>query len=64
MNRISYTYAEAAEACGVSKDVIRGAVRRGDLVAHYPTARPVILADDLRDWMTATPTALKEKEAS
>jgi hypothetical protein len=54
--RIAYTYADAAEATGVSIDVIRRAVRAGDLVPAYPTTRPVLLADDLRDWLRACPS--------
>lgn len=58
--KISYTYAEAADACGVSEDVIRRAVRNGDLAPHYPTARPVLLADDLREWIESSPTQRKK----
>lgn len=54
--RISYTYAEAAEAVGVSKDVIRRAVAKGDLAPRYITSRPVLLADDLREWVAAAPS--------
>lgn len=63
MNRISYTIAEAAETCGVSEPVIRRAIRKGDLVPHYPTSRPVLLADDLHEWISSSPTERK-KEAS
>jgi len=54
---VSLTYADAAEAAGVSVDIIRRAVHAGDLIAHFPTSRPVILADDLKAWIAATPTA-------
>jgi hypothetical protein len=56
MDRISYTLADAALAVGMSERTIADAVRRGDLVAHYPTKRPLILADDLRAWVEAAPT--------
>ena len=53
--KIAYTVAEAAAACGVSEPVIRRAQAKGDLVYHYPTSRPVILADDLREWIESKP---------
>lgn len=55
-DKIAYTVAEAAAACGVSEPVIRRAVAKGDLAFHYPTSRPVLLADDLREWVAASPT--------
>ena len=53
--KIAYTVSEAAAACGVSEPVIRRAQAKGDLVYHYPTSRPVILADDLREWIATAP---------
>jgi len=53
---VSLTYADAAEAAGVSVDVIRRAVHACELTAHYPTARPVILRDDLVEWVRRAPT--------
>lgn len=47
----------AAAASGLSVDVIRRAVRSGDLPSHYPevdgrqVAKPLVLADDLRAWV-------------
>lgn len=54
---VSYTFGAAAAVVGVSIDVIRAAHHAGDLIAHFPTSRPVILADDLKAWIAATPTA-------
>lgn len=54
---VSYTFGAAAAVVGVSIDVIRAAYHAGDLIAHFPTSRPVILADDLKAWIAATPTA-------
>lgn len=54
--RLSYNVADAAAAVGVSPDVIRRAVRNGDIPVHYPTSRPVILRDDLEAWLASTPT--------
>lgn len=56
MNKIAYTIAEAAAACGVSEPVIRRAIRKGDLVPRFPTSRPVIPADELDDWIKSAPT--------
>lgn len=54
--RLSYNVSDAAAAVGVSPDVIRRAVRSGDIPVHYPTSRPVILRADLEAWLAATPT--------
>lgn len=52
----AYTFAEAAEACGVSIDIIRRAVRNNDMIARYPTSRPVILNAELDAWLEALKT--------
>lgn len=54
--KISYSVQEAAAAVGLSPDSLRAAIRSGDLVAKYPTARPVILHDDLYEWINAAPS--------
>ena len=56
MSAVAYTIKDAATAAGVSQDVIRRAIRSGDLVANYPTSRPVILRTELEAWIAATPT--------
>jgi len=53
---VSYSVKGAAEATGMSQDVIRNAIRAGALVAHYPTSKPLILATDLTAWVTGAPT--------
>lgn len=55
-DRISYTVAEAAEAVGMSVDVVRRAYRSGALEVHYPTSRPVILRADLEAWIANSST--------
>lgn len=62
--KIAYTVQEAAASCGVSEPVIRRAVDKGDLTFHYPTSRPVLLAEDLRDWISTAPVERPEKKAS
>lgn len=53
---ISVDYHGAAEMTGHSVDVIRRAVRAGHLVPRYPTAKPVLLVEDVRAWITSSPT--------
>lgn len=53
---VSFDVQGAAAATGISVDVLRRAIRAGDLVAHYPTSKPLILADDLRAWIASAPT--------
>lgn len=52
----AYTYEQAAEAIGVSVRTIRRIVHNGDLVPRYPTAKPVLLAQDLDDYLENLPT--------
>lgn len=62
--KLAYTVAEAAAAAAVSEPVIRRAVGKGDLTFHYPTSRPVVLAEDLRDWLATAPIERPAKKAS
>lgn len=50
------TYATAAEISGLSVKAIQRAVSRGDLVPRYPTARPLLLVDELRAYLEAAPS--------
>lgn len=58
--RISYNIDGAAQATGYSADVIRRAIRAGEIPTRYPEidgrklSRPVILAADLTAWLTGT----------
>ena len=53
---MAYTVQEAAVAYGVSAVVIRAHIRAGNLVARYPTSRPIIGADELKNWFDALPS--------
>lgn len=64
MPAIAYDMEGAGEATGHSKDVIRRAVRAGDLPVHYPTSKPVILADDLRAWIERSPSESPTERAA
>lgn len=57
----SFEYHDAAAHVGVSVDVIRRAVRAGDLTPRYPTSKPVIRAADLQAWIDRAPTEKPEK---
>lgn len=55
--KLSFTFAEAAVSTGYSVDVIRRAVRAGDLASVAPIingrnlSRPVIVAAELERWL-------------
>lgn len=55
VDALAFTIDAAAAACGVSPDVIRRAIRTGDLPVKYPTSRPVIRRADLDAWLEAAP---------
>lgn len=56
MEPITYTYATAAQATGLSVDTIKRAVKAGDLAANQPViesraiASVLIPAEELRRW--------------
>ena len=52
----AYTIQDAADLAGVSKEVIRAHIKRGNLTARYPSTRPVILAAELDEWLNNLPT--------
>ncbi len=54
--KVSYTVQEAAEATGVSDRTIRRAIQSGHLIAIYPTTRPLIPAEELREWLASMPS--------
>lgn len=55
---IAYTIEGAAAATPFSRELIRAAISTGDLVVHYRPggSHPIILDDDLRDWIRTLPT--------
>lgn len=56
VEKMAYTVQEAAAAYGVSADVIRAHIKAGNLTARYPTSRPVIGCEELKDWFDALPS--------
>lgn len=53
---LAYRVQDAAKVAGVSPNVIRAAIKRGDLIARYPTTYPVIEREELQDWLKSRPT--------
>lgn len=58
--KLAYNLNEAAAATGYSTSTLRIAIRRHDLIARYANTRPVILAEELRDWLESLPTEPKD----
>lgn len=58
MSDIAYTIEGAAAVTPFSRELIRAAIGTGDLVVHYRPggSHPVILDEDLRDWIRTLPT--------
>ncbi|MFF1828974.1 hypothetical protein [Paenarthrobacter sp. NPDC058040] len=54
--KLAYSFEEAAVATGYSIDTIRRAVRANGLVARYANSKPVILTDELNEWLQSLPT--------
>lgn len=52
----AYTVQSAAKTWDVSMDTIRAAIKRGDLIAKYPTSRPVISTAEMEAWFDSLPT--------
>lgn len=57
----AFTIQEAAAAYGVSADVVRAHIKRGELAARYPTSRPIIDAAELDNWFNALPSTPPRK---
>jgi len=55
-DKLAYSIAEAAEVSAVSTDTIRRAIRSNDLAVKYPTSKPVIMAQELSDWLNSRPS--------
>lgn len=51
----AYTIQEAAEAYGVGVDTLRAHIKLGNLAARYPSSRPVIATEELKNWFNSLP---------
>ncbi|SEI45733.1 hypothetical protein SAMN04487917_101396 [Arthrobacter sp. yr096] len=61
MSKRAYNFEEAAVATGYSIDTIRRAVRNNELTARYANSKPVILIDELDEWLENLPTEAPSK---
>ena len=61
MSKLAYSIEEAAAASGYSTDSIRRAIRNSDITARYANSKPVILAEELADWLRSLPTEAPNK---
>ena len=59
--KIAYDYIEAGEQFGISKDMIRRAVDKGDLIPRYIGRLPRISHQDLVDWFESLPEVAPNK---
>lgn len=57
---ISLPVVEAAEAVGVSRSYLDGAIKAGDLIAHKAGNKVLVDVDDLRAWFKALPVVAKK----
>lgn len=57
--KLAYSLQEAAAATGYSARTLSIAIRRHDLLARYANSKPIILADELQDWLRSLPTEPK-----
>lgn len=57
--KVSYNLNEAAAVTGYSTSTLRIAIRRHDLIARYANRKPVILGEELLDWLRSLPTEPK-----
>jgi len=60
---LSYTIAESVNATGVSRSSIYRALKAGELQARKRGRRTLIMADELRRWLTNLP-ALDTSDAA
>ncbi|MDQ1059114.1 hypothetical protein QFZ23_003015 [Arthrobacter globiformis] len=58
-SKLAYNLEEAATATGYTVSTLRIAIRRHDLLARYANTKPIILADELQDWLRSLPTEPK-----
>lgn len=47
---------DAAKYTGVSRTELYEAIKRGDLIARFPTTKAVIETQELREWLRSRPT--------
>lgn len=54
-DKSAFNVANAAKYAKCGETMVLSAIRDGDLIAHYPSSAPVILRDDLVQWVKTLP---------
>ncbi|WP_402464390.1 hypothetical protein [Isoptericola aurantiacus] len=52
---VSHSVPRAALVVGIGETKIREAIANGDLATHYIGTRPVVLHNELVEWVTSLP---------
>ena len=52
----AHTVQSAAKTWDVSTDTIRAEIKAGNIIAKYPTSRPVISTKEMEAWFDALPS--------
>jgi predicted transcriptional regulator len=55
VQKLAYTFEEAAVQSGYSERTIRNQVRAGNLLARYANSKGVIRHEDLAEWLDSLP---------
>lgn len=55
---------DASAYIGVSRSELYEAIKRGDLIAYYPTTKAVIETQELLEWLRSRPTQSPRRRAS
>ena len=54
--KLAYSLEEAEAATGYSQRTLRRAIADDKLIARYANSKPVITADELKNWLDNLPT--------
>ena len=55
-SQIAYDLVTAGKAVSLSDRTLRDAIADGSLTAHYAGTKPLVLREDLVDWIRSLPT--------
>lgn len=56
VEKLAYTIAEAADACGIGVSKLRQLIANNDISVRYIGSKPVILHSELLSWPESLPT--------
>lgn len=57
--QVSYDVEGASKACGLAMSTVREAISKGDLPVRYYGKKPLVLANDLYEWINDLPDEKK-----